>query len=66
MNRIESLHNMGQNCKIFGLAQFQAQEMIDKTATCVEESDAFWEGYFNGNATEPIKVNGIQDENHLS
>lgn len=59
MNRIESFRNMGQNCRIFGLAQWQAQQQIDKSATCVEESDAFWEGYFYGTQTEPIKVNGI-------
>lgn len=66
MNRIESLYNMGQNCKLFGLARFQAQEQIDKVARSVEESDAFWEGYFNGTSNEPIKVNGVRDENHIS
>lgn len=65
MTRLEAFNNMGQNCKIFGLAQFQAQEMIDKSATCIEESDAFWEGYFNGTSTEPIKVNGIRENEQV-
>ena len=58
--------SLGDNCRLHGMTQFSAQEVIDNVASCVEESDAFWEGFFYGTATEIVSVHGLFPVGYLA
>ena len=53
MNRFAHL---GDNCRLQGMTQSQAQTVIDRCANTVEESDLFWEHFFYGTATEIVST----------
>ena len=61
MNRFAHL---GNNCRLQGMTQSQAQTVIDRCANTVEDSDSFWEEYFYGTATEIVSAHGIEDMRH--
>lgn len=62
MNRFAIL---GDNCRLQGMTQSQAQTVIDRCTTKVEESDLFWEHFFYGTATEIVSIHGAFPQGYL-
>lgn len=56
---------LGNNCRLHGMTQSQAQKVIDRCTFNVEESDLFWEAFFYGTSTEIVSVHGAFPPGYL-
>lgn len=56
MNKADWFYVWGNNCRLLGLGEQQAKIVLGDAARAVHAWDMFWEGYWNGTATEIVAV----------
>lgn len=61
MSRIEKFESLGNNCRLKGMNVHLAQGVLDRYAMHIEESDAFWEGFFYGSNPEVVSVTELPE-----
>jgi hypothetical protein len=52
MFRWQYFITMGNNCRLKGMSQSQAQEIIDLEAEQTDDGDNFWHGFLDGREEE--------------